>query len=95
MGIADITFSFAFEYNVEAGGAISAFRIFRLFRVIKLVKAWKRFRQLVSTIIRSIKDVSNFSILLFLFIFIYTLLGRELFEYRVTFDGEGKFSENE
>ena len=95
VSIADITFSFAFEYNVEAGGAISAFRIFRLFRVIKLVKAWKRFQQLVSTIIRSIKDVSNFSVLLFLFIFIYTLLGRELFAYKVTFDESGRFSESD
>lgn len=77
---------------MEAGGAISAFRIFRLFRVIKLVKGWKRFQELISTIVRSFKDVSNFSVLLFLFIFIYTLLGRELFAFKVKFDENGNFS---
>jgi hypothetical protein len=84
--------SSAFEFNVEAGGAISAFRIFRLFRLIKLVKGWKRFQELVNTIVLSFKDVSNFSVLLFLFIFIYTLLGRELFAYKIKFDENGKFS---
>lgn len=95
ISIADITVSSAFQFNVEAGGAISAFRIFRLFRVIKLVKKWKKFQELVSTIVRSIKDVSNFSVLLFLFIFIYTLLGRELFAYRIMFDEDGNFDPND
>ena len=92
VSIADLTVATAFQFSVEAGGAISAFRIFRLFRVIKLVKSWKRFQILVSTIVRSIKDVSNFSVLLFLFIFIYTLLGRELFAYNIKFDEEGYYS---
>lgn len=94
VSIADITVSSAFQFSVEAGGAISAFRIFRLFRVIKLVKSWKKFQELVSTIVRSIKDVSNFSVLLFLFIFIYTLLGRELFAYNVYFDENGNYTSN-
>lgn len=46
----------------------------------------------MSTIVRSFKDVSNFSVLLFLFIFIYTLLGRELFAYKIKFDENGNFS---
>jgi voltage-dependent calcium channel L type alpha-1D len=32
------------------------------------------------------KDISNFSVLLALFVFIYALLGMELFAYRVKFD---------
>lgn len=32
------------------------------------------------------KDISNFSVLLFIFMFIYSLLGMELFAYRVKFD---------
>lgn len=92
ISIADLTVSSVLNFNVEAGGAISAFRIFRLFRVIKLVKSWKRFQELVATIVRSFKDVSNFSVLLFLFMFIYTLLGRELFAYKLKFDDDGNFS---
>ena len=36
------------------------------------------------------KDISNFSVLLFLFMFTYTLLGMEMFGYKVKFNSEGK-----
>ena len=36
--------------------------------------------------------MSNFSVLLFLFIFVYTLLGRELFAYNLKFDSNGNLS---
>lgn len=34
----------------------------------------------------TLKDISNFVILLFLFLFIYTILGMELFAYKIRFD---------
>jgi len=34
----------------------------------------------------SLKDISNFSVLLFIFMFTYTLLGMELFAYSVKID---------
>lgn len=64
-----------------SGGTISALRALRLLRVFKLARSWTSFRKLLEKIIVSIKDISNFSILLFLFIFVYTLLGMELFAY--------------
>lgn len=64
-----------------SGGTISALRALRLLRVFKLARSWSSFRKLLEKIIVSIKDISNFSILLFLFIFVYTLLGMELFAY--------------
>jgi hypothetical protein len=36
-----------------------------------------------------LKDISNFSILLFLFIFIFSLLGMELFAFRAMFNADG------
>jgi hypothetical protein len=36
----------------------------------------------------TLKDISNFIILLFLFIFIYAMLGMELFAYKIRFDDE-------
>lgn len=36
------------------------------------------------------KDIRDFSILLILFIFTYSLLGRELFAYKVGFDSDNK-----
>ena len=92
ISIADTTISATLSYDVQASGAISAFRIFRLFRVIKLAKGWKKFQELIKTIVNSFKDVSNFSVLLFLFIFVYTLLGRELFAYNLKFDSNGNLS---
>lgn len=66
----------------ESGGAITALRAFRLIRVFKLAKSWKKFQNLLKTIGRTLKDISTFSILLFLFMFIYTLLGMEVFAYK-------------
>lgn len=90
VSIVDTTVTSVLEYEVNVGDAISTFRIFRLFRVIKLVKRWKKFQELVDTIIVSLKDARNFSVLLFLFIFIYALLGRELFAFKIMFNEEGK-----
>jgi hypothetical protein len=39
------------------------------------------------------KDISNFSVLLFIFMFIYSLLGMELFAYNVKFDENGNVSD--
>ena len=61
------------------GGTLSAFRGVRLLRVFKLARSWDSFRVILAKIIVTIKDVSTFSILLLMFMFIFTLLGMELF----------------
>ncbi len=72
--------------NVSAvGGAISALRAFRLLRVFKLAKTWHEFQKLLTIIGNTLYDVGNFSVLLFLFIFTYTLLGMDLYAYRLAF----------
>ena len=68
------------------GGAISAFRGVRLLRVFKLARSWTSFRELLEKIGMAVIDISNFSVLLFLFMFVYTLLGMELYAYRVAFN---------
>ena len=37
----------------------------------------------------TLKDISNFTVLLFLFVYIYALLGMELFAFRIKFDEFG------
>ena len=66
--------------------AISAFRGLRLLRIFKLAQHWTNFQLLLSTLAKTMIDIASFSILLFLFIFIFTLLGRELFAERSKFD---------
>lgn len=68
------------ESDVTQGkGAISAFRAFRLIRIFKLAKSWSKLHHLLSTITKSLSDISSFSILLFLLIYIYMLMGMEIF----------------
>ena len=81
-----------FNTQTEANNSISAFRTFRLFRIFKPVKSSKKFQDLLLTIISSIKDITISGVLLFLFIFIYILLGMELFAYKVKLDPEGNLS---
>ena len=64
---------------------LTAFRGIRLLRIFKLVRYWSSFRKILSKTILTIKDVSTFSILLLMFMFIFSLLGMELFGYRVFF----------
>lgn len=68
----------------------SVFRASRLFRVIKLAKNWRKFENLLVTIGNAIKDISTFSVLLILFIYIYTLVGMNLFAYEIKFDENNK-----
>lgn len=61
------------------GNAISVFRAVRLLRLFKLAKSWTSLRKLLGTIVETIKDIGYFSILLLLFLFVYTLIGMELY----------------
>lgn len=70
------------------GGALSAFRGIRLLRVFKLARSWTSFRNLLAKIFETVKDISNFTVLLALFMFIMTLLGMELFAYDVNFNDD-------
>lgn len=69
----------------NASSVIIAIRAFRLLRLFKLAKQWKRLSHLLSTILRTFGDVGTFSILLFLFMFTFSLLGMETYANRVKF----------
>tara|TARA_B110000305_G_C18779097_1_gene333137 strand:+ start:56 stop:331 length:276 start_codon:yes stop_codon:yes gene_type:complete len=61
-------------------------RALRLLRIFKLARDWKSFREILERMIITVIDISNFTILMMIIIFIYTLLGLELYAYRVKFD---------
>ena len=69
----------------SATGALSAFRGVRLLRVFKLARSWTSFREILAKILVTVKDVSTFSVLLLMFMFIFTLLGMELFGHKQRF----------
>ena len=65
--------------NLNAGSALNAFRALRLLRMMKLSKSWKALAEILRKTAKSLKDISNFSLLLILFMYIFALLGMELF----------------
>lgn len=71
--------------NKDSRSIITAVRGFRLLRIFKLARSWKRFEILIETLGRTLVDIATFSILLFLFIITFTLLGLELFANRAKF----------
>ncbi|CDW83245.1 voltage-gated ion channel superfamily [Stylonychia lemnae] len=77
------------DSTISSGGAISGFRAVRLFRIFKLARQLKSFQTMLQKIAMSLKDIGNFSVLLFLFLFTYTLLGMEIFSYKVKFAKDG------
>jgi len=72
---------------VKSGGALTALRGFRLLKVFKLARGWKRLQSLLKTIYKTIKDMGYFSVLLAVFLFMFIILGCELFAYEAVFDG--------
>ena len=74
--------------KMGGGGAISALRAIRLLRVFKLARSWTSFRILLEKMVITLKDISNFSVLMFIFMFIYILLGMEIYAYRVQYNND-------
>jgi len=58
-------------------------------RIFKLARTWTHFRNLIATIAKTIKDMANFSLLFFIFIYLFTLIGVELFAYQVKLGDDG------
>ena len=58
---------------------LSVFRTFRLFRVFKLIRSWTSLRILMTLILNSLIKVSTAGILLLIVMFIFALLGMQLY----------------
>ena len=58
---------------------LTTLRAIRLLRLFKLAKSWKNLRQLITTLMNSFASVSALGLLLWLMIFIYALIGMQLF----------------
>jgi hypothetical protein len=85
ISIVDLILNYSVDTSAGGASAISALRAFRLVRIFKLAKSWTQLQHLLRTIAQSLKDISSFSVLILLLIFIYTLIGLELFGHQVKF----------
>ena len=57
-------------------------------RIFKLARSWKQLNEIISTMIRSLAGISYLSLILLLFMFIFALLGMQLFGYEFVFCDE-------
>jgi voltage-dependent calcium channel L type alpha-1D len=78
--------SFLAPNSEVSGGAITALRTFRLVRLFKLVRSWTTLQELLKALQSSVEDVGNFIVLLIIFMYIFTLLGMQLFANKLHFD---------
>lgn len=78
------------EQKLSLGSGLQALRALRLLRVIKLARSWTKLQDIIGKTVKSLKDISNFGVLLFLFMYIFALLGMEMFanQIRLTWDEE-------
>ena len=65
---------------------LSALRVFRVARIFKLARGWTQLQQVLVVVANTLGGAGYFAVLLFLFMFIYALLGRQFFANRFYFD---------
>eukprot|EP00947_MAST-08B_sp_MAST-8B-sp1_P003925 g3925.t1 len=71
-----------------SAGGLSALRAFRILRVFRLAKKWKSFAKLLVVIADTLKDITYFSILLGLFMYITALVGSQFLASQMHYDGD-------
>ena len=89
ISLIDFAMMMSIEVDESTDGIMSALRALRLLRVVKLARHWKAFQEILMTMVQSLADISNFTVLLLLIIYILALLGMEIFSYSVVFDIDG------
>ena len=66
--------------SLQAFRTVRVFRTFRVLRVTRILRALKSMAMVIGVISRTFMDFMLITLLMFVFIFIYTLLGRQIFQ---------------
>lgn len=77
------------DNNAAKATAFSGLRSVRLFALFKLTRSWPSLHKLLSTMVSTIKEVGNFSVLFLLFMYIYALIGMQTFANKFRFNEFG------
>merc|ERR1719353_618788 len=75
------------ELFAGSSSGLSVLRTFRLIRVFKLVRFLPSLQQQLAVMLNTLTEIISFLVLLFLFMFIYAVLGMFLFGNKFTFNG--------
>ncbi|GMF43274.1 unnamed protein product [Phytophthora fragariaefolia] len=82
--------AFIHQQNTASRTAsFSGLRSFRLFSLFKLARSWPSLQKLLTTMMSTLQEVGNFSVLFLLFTYIYALIGMQAFAYQFRFDEYG------
>ena len=84
---------FVNEKYLRGMSILKALKAMRTIRMLKLTRYFSGMRKLLNKLYAGLKDISGFAVIVFLFIFIWALLGMEMFAYLVIVDHEGKYVE--
>jgi voltage-gated sodium channel len=68
------------ESLLASSAAISVFRIMRIFRILRLTKTFPELRVIITVLLRSIKSLSYTTLLLLIFMYMYSIIGVTLFK---------------
>ena len=61
-----------------SGSSATALRAFRILRVLKFVHTWKSLHGFINMLWKTCTELGNFLFIMFLVVFIYTLLGMQV-----------------
>ena len=65
--------------DLDAFKTVRVFRTFRVLRMARLLRALKSMKVIIGVVVRSAGSFVYITMLMFVFIFIYTLLGMQVF----------------
>ena len=74
------------DSEIDFGSISQVLRISRLIRVFKLARTWRSFNYFLTTIGNTMTKISAFIVLLALFLFMFTIVGMEMFSNTLRFN---------
>ena len=84
VSVAEILVSRLAPASRQAAG-LTALRCARLVRIFKLSRQWRALNDLIKVVSKSISSLAYLSLLLLLYMFIFALLGQQLFSFQLSF----------
>jgi len=92
MGVVEMALNASINQNGDNNNStMSVFRGFRIIRLFKLATSWESLNVLLQTILTTLKDIRNFSVLLLVCLFTYAVLGMEFFAHRIKFNRRDEY----
>ena len=76
------------DVTIDSGSSVTVFRSLRLLRVLKLVKNFQSLRQLITVVLHAVQDTGYLNVLIFLYLYVSSLCGTQLFAGSLKEDGE-------